>query len=67
MTTTPRSSRRARKEPPRILRLNASPCVAGVRWARVGTVRVRIAAGYYDRLDVRERLVDAVLEELDKS
>lgn len=67
MTTTPRSSRRNRKEPPRILRLNVSPGVADVRWARVGTVRARIAAGYYDRPDIRERLVDAVLEELDKS
>ncbi len=67
MTTTPRSSRRARREPPRILRLNALPSVASVRWTRVGTVRARIAAGYYDRPDIRERLVDAVLEELDRS
>ncbi|MBI5709967.1 MAG: hypothetical protein HZC42_06630 [Candidatus Eisenbacteria bacterium] len=67
MTTSPRSSRRVRREPPRILRLEESPAVARVRWARVETARARIAAGYYDRAEIRERLADAVLEELDKS
>ena len=37
---------------------------AGVRWARVKAARARIAAGFYDRADVREALVDAILEEL---
>jgi len=36
----------------------------GVRWARVNAVRARIAAGYYDRANVRERLLDALIEEL---
>ncbi len=36
----------------------------GVRWARVNAARARIAAGYYDRENVRERLLDALLEEL---
>lgn len=36
----------------------------GVRWARVNAVRARIAAGYYDRENVRERLLDALLDEL---
>ncbi len=35
-----------------------------VRWARVATARARIAAGYYDRDEIRERLLDAILEEL---
>lgn len=36
----------------------------GVRWARVNAVRARIAAGYYDRANVRDRLLDALLDEL---
>lgn len=39
----------------------------GVRWARVNAARARIAAGYYDRENVRERLLDALLEELTDS
>ncbi len=37
-----------------------------VRWSRVKAARARIAAGFYDREDVRERLVEAVLEELSR-
>ncbi len=36
----------------------------GVRWSRVRAARARIAAGYYDRADVSEKLVEAVLTEL---
>ena len=36
----------------------------GVRWSRVKTARARIAAGFYDRADVREKLLDALLDEL---
>jgi hypothetical protein len=39
----------------------------GVRWARVNAVRARIAGGFYDRQNVRERLLDALLEELAES
>jgi len=37
---------------------------AGVRWSRVKAARARIAAGFYDRADVREKLLEAILEEL---
>jgi hypothetical protein len=37
---------------------------AGVRWSRVRAARARIAAGFYDRADVREKLLDAILDEL---
>jgi hypothetical protein len=37
---------------------------AGVRWARVEGARARIAAGYYDRTEVRERLLDTLMDEL---
>ena len=36
----------------------------GVNWTRVRTARARIAAEYYDRGEVRERLVEALLSEL---
>ena len=37
---------------------------ACVRGARVMAARARIAAGFYDRADVREKLLDAILDEL---
>ena len=37
-----------------------------VRWERVRTARARISAGYYDRPDVRERVLTAVLDELER-
>ena len=37
---------------------------AGVRWSRVKAARARIAAGFYDRADVREELLEAILVEL---
>ena len=46
-----------------IVRGRSSP--EPLRWHRVMTARARIAAGYYDRPDVLERLADAVLEELE--
>ena len=36
-----------------------------VRWDRVRNARARISAGYYDRPDVRERVLSAVLDEID--
>ena len=36
-----------------------------VRWARVREARSRITAGYYDRPDVRERVLAAVLDEIE--
>jgi hypothetical protein len=35
-----------------------------VRWARVTTARTRIGAGYYERPDVQDLVVTAVLNEL---
>ena len=39
---------------------------ASVRWDRVRNARARISAGYYDRPDVRERVLTAVLDEIDE-
>jgi hypothetical protein len=35
-----------------------------IRWSRVSTAQARIASGYYDRLDVQDRLADALVDEL---
>jgi hypothetical protein len=35
-----------------------------VRWPHIATARARVAAGWYDRSEVKSRLVDALLAEL---
>ena len=35
-----------------------------IRWSKVMTAQARIAVGYYDREDVKELLLDAVMQEL---
>ena len=37
-----------------------------VRWSKVIAARARIAAGHYDRKDVKDRLIESVLRELDR-
>ncbi len=37
-----------------------------IRWAKVMTAQTRVAEGYYDRDDVRNRLLTEVLTELMK-
>lgn len=39
---------------------------SGVRWDQVRTVRARISAGYYDRPEIRDRVLTAVLDDLDE-
>ena len=36
-----------------------------IRWSKVRTAQARIAAGYYDREEVREKVLEAVLDVLD--
>jgi len=38
-----------------------------IRWSKVRTAQARIAAGYYDREEVREKVLEAVLDVLDPS
>jgi hypothetical protein len=35
-----------------------------VRWSKVLTAQARIAMGYYDRSDVKQLVIDALLKEL---
>lgn len=45
---------------------SARPAARGaVRWEKIRTARARISAGFYDRPDVRERVLAAVLDELE--
>jgi len=70
--TRPRASkarRVSRAEP--VLRLvtregvgAAVPARPSVRWSRVRTAQARIDAGFYDRDEVREEVMRAVLDEL---
>jgi hypothetical protein len=35
-----------------------------VRWSKVKTARARIAADYYERGEVKDRVLDALMDEL---
>ena len=51
----------------RVIRTNRSEAAGGgesIRWSKVVTAQTRIAEGYYDRDEVRERLLGQVLDEL---
>ncbi len=62
MTTTRRRTRRPRRAAKPAAAHAALP--VPVRLTRVRVAMQRIAAGYYDRDDVRDRLATAVLAEL---
>ena len=50
----------------RIVPLPTPSGEASIRWSRVSTAQARIAAGYYDRQDVQDRLADALFDELQR-
>jgi hypothetical protein len=37
-----------------------------VRWEQVRNARARISAGYYDRPEIRDRVLTAVLDDMDE-
>jgi hypothetical protein len=63
MTAKPRTDSKRRRTPAKAasvpLRISEF-----VRWPHIATARARVAAGWYDRDDVKSRLVDALLDEL---
>ena len=63
---TPGASRVGRQPLPGRSRLGPLRESDYVRWAKVMTARARMAVGYYDRDDVREKVLDAVLKELSR-
>lgn len=59
----------SRKAPPRLSVVKggrAPGSDAGVRLDRVRNARARIASGYYDQPDVRDRVLSAVLDEFEE-
>jgi hypothetical protein len=62
--TDPDSLHRGRLQLVTVMGEKHSHGEACVRWSRVKAARARIAAGFYDRADVREKLLDAILDEL---
>jgi hypothetical protein len=48
----------------RSAKITRIPSASVVRLARVAEARRRIATGWYDRADVRDSLVEAVMQEI---
>jgi len=63
-STVPVKRRAAREPVARALKLVPVPSTRVVSLARVAEARRRIASGWYDRSEVRDSLVDAVLQEI---
>ena len=65
VTVNPADRFRAGIRPGVVPRLTTVPFQGpAVRWQRVEGARARIAAEFYDRVEVRDRLVEALLSEL---
>lgn len=61
---TRRGSRRgAPPVPSSSVELRAIP--GGIRWSRIATAQARIAVDFYQRREVRDRLIEALLAELE--
>ena len=56
--------RKSTKAKPRAAKVIPLPLQGVVRLTRVAEARRRIATGWYDRADVRDSLVEAVLQEI---
>lgn len=67
MAATQPKSRKSARARARIVPLSRVGRAIAVRWSKVATAQRRIAAGHYDRDEVREKLVDEVLRELRRS
>ncbi|MFI5370751.1 MAG: hypothetical protein ACHQ52_04265 [Candidatus Eisenbacteria bacterium] len=56
--------RRKSRKTGKIVPLTGAGRTEAVRWSKVTAAQHRMATGHYDRLEVRHRLVDAVLRAL---
>jgi len=56
-----RAARRPSATPAGVIPIESA---TDVRWSRVRAARARIASEYYERGEIRDRLVDALLSEL---
>jgi hypothetical protein len=62
--TRPRKTSRSHAVPR--LRLVPRRQPESIRWTKVMTAQARIAVGYYDREDVKQQVLEAVLRELSR-
>jgi len=63
---TTRRKRTSKRSAERAARAPRSAAEASVRWSRILSAQARIAEGYYELAEVRESVVDALLEEMDR-
>jgi len=63
-TRRKRTSKRSAERAARAPRFSAAE--VSLRWSRILSAQARIAAGYYELAEVRESVVDALLEEIDR-
>jgi hypothetical protein len=61
---TTRRRRTSKRTPEERVRAPRPGADRSVRWSRILSARARIEAGYYELDDVRESIVDALLQEL---
>jgi len=67
MAATQPKSRKTTRSRTRIVPVSRVSRPVAVRWSKVSIAQRRIAAGHYDRDEVREKLIDEVLRELRRS
>jgi len=64
MTTTQRPQRRSRRSRRGPNGSVLPSDIDRIRWSKITTAQTRMSSGYYDRDDVQESLVAALLQEL---
>jgi hypothetical protein len=64
MTSTRKPSRVSKRPPSPAPEWKVLQASDRVRWTRVQTAQARIAAGYYERNEVQDYVVDQILREL---
>ena len=63
---TTRRKRTSKRGSGAVARMPRSMPEISVRWSRILSAQARIASGYYELDEVRESVVDALLEELER-
>lgn len=63
---TTRRKRSPKRTTPGSTRASRAAAEAAVRWSRILSAQARIASGYYELEEVRESVVDALMEEMDR-
>ena len=64
MASTQRTRRKASTRSGKVIPMTAARRAQTIRWSKVIAAQARIAAGHYERTDVKAELAEAVLREL---